>query len=101
MSKPFNPAELTDQQTILLDCDNHPLWGEISDRIHNAAMALYPNADELAVCELIVKHLHYWAEAAQKNKALCLSVGELKATFLKRYGLELNYLNSIGTDFLF
>ncbi len=96
IGKSFNPARLTDHQTIKLEWGNYQLWDKVSDCISDAVAAQYPEADELSVLDLISKHLCYWAEATRTNKKLRLTAGKLKTTFLEQYRLELNYLNTVG-----
>ncbi|MGI2025801.1 helix-turn-helix domain-containing protein [Endozoicomonas acroporae] len=78
--------------SVKLEYDNAQ-WLEIRADICNRAMELYPNANPELVMDAVEHHLEYWMNAANNNRRLKLTRGQLRAQFFQKEREFLGFLN--------
>ena len=76
-----------------LEYDNDQ-WLEIRKNICNRTMELYPSANPELVMDAVENHLEYWMNAANDNRRLKLTCGQLRAQFFQRENEFLGFLNA-------
>lgn len=79
--------------SVKLEYDNAQ-WLEIRADICNRAMELYPNANPVLVMDAVENHLEYWMNAANNNRRLKLTRGQLRAQFFQKEREFLGFLNT-------